>query len=76
MLIAPAWAKYCPWSTCRANTVILHSKSDKVIPFNESLKLSHSAGAKLIAIGANHRMNCKEVYETLSKIVENKTKAE
>jgi len=76
VLIAPAWAKYCPWSTCRANTVILHSKSDEVIPFKESLKLSHSAGAKLVEIGSNHRMNCEGVYETLSKIVENKTKAQ
>mgnify|MGYP003113593849 CR=1 FL=1 len=76
VLIAPAWAKYCPWSTCRANTVILHSKTDKVIPYKESVKLSHAAGAELIEIGSNHRMNSKEVYETLSEIIENKAKSQ
>jgi len=75
VLIAPAWGKYCPWSTCRANTVILHSKTDTVIPFNESVKLARSAGAKIIEIGQSHRMNSEEVYETLSEIIENKAKA-
>ena len=76
VLIAPAWAKYCPWSVCRANTVILHSKGDEVIPFKESMKLSHAVGAELIEIGEDHRMNSEEVYETLSEIIQNKAKSQ
>ena len=76
VLIAPAWAKYCPWAACRANTVIIHSKNDEVIPFKHSQKLSHSFGARLIEVGTNHRMNSEEVYETLAQIIENKTKTQ
>ena len=76
VLIAPAWAKYCPWGACRANTVIIHSKNDKVIPFKHSQKLAHSFGARLIEAGTNHRMNSEDVYEVLVEIIKNKTKTQ
>ena len=74
VLIAPAWGKYCPWGACRASTIIVHSKEDKVVPFKNSQKLAHSFGAELIEAGSNHRMNSEDVYEILAKIIKDKTK--
>lgn len=38
------------------NTVILHSRADDVIPFENSEELAKNSGAKLIEVGSDHRL--------------------
>ena len=40
----------------KANTVILHSRADDVVPFADSEELARSSGATLIEIGKDHRL--------------------
>jgi len=66
ILIAPAW-KMFGGGGVPSSTVILHSPDDKIIPFNDSEELAKETGAKLIAVGSDHRMNDNEVLSTLTK---------
>jgi len=61
VLVAPAWKRYrqregAPAAGIPSNTIIIHSKNDKVIPFADSEALALASGAKLIATGSSHRM--------------------
>ena len=68
ILIAPAWKKYGASSTLNPGTVILHSESDNIIPFEDTQELFRkNVGLEVISCNDNHRMK-KE--ETLEKIVE------
>jgi predicted alpha/beta hydrolase family esterase len=69
VLLAPAWGKYCPWGTISSNTIIIHSKKDKVVPYSDSELLSKSFGVKLVEAGTSHRMNEKEVIEKLKCVI-------
>ena len=73
VLIAPAWGKYCPWSVCRANSTILHSKADRIVKYRDSELLSQATGADLIEVGANHRMNDEEAMKTLLEVIDRYT---
>jgi predicted alpha/beta hydrolase family esterase len=69
VLIAPAWRTWCPWSTARGNTIILHSWGDKVIPYTDSEMLAQESGATLIECGEGHRMNDVEALRILLNAV-------
>ncbi len=69
VLICPAWGKYAPWSICRGNSTILHSKSDRIVKYSDSELLAHTSGAKLIETGDDHRMNDENALETLLKVI-------
>ncbi len=67
ILIAPAWKKYCPTKKIES-AIILHSKTDDIVPFEDTQELFRSnADITVITCNDNHRMR-KE--ETLEKIVE------
>ena len=59
VLLCPAWKN---WGTVRevsANTRILHSRQDDVIPFEDSLELVKNSGLEstaLLEIGSDHRL--------------------
>ncbi len=59
VLLCPAWKRWGDAQTVKPGTVILHSRSDEVIPFADSEELTArsglSAGA-LLEIGHDHRL--------------------
>jgi predicted peptidase len=56
VLLCPAWKKYGTVRSVKANTVILHSRADDVIPFADSEELATNSGATLIEVGTDHRL--------------------
>lgn len=69
ILICPAWGKYAPWGACRANTTILHCKSDRIVKYGDSELLSRTFGATLVETGEDHRMRDESTLNTLLKVV-------
>jgi hypothetical protein len=59
VLLCPAWKKWGRVKTVKPGTVILHSRTDDVIPFADSEELVKTSGlplAALIEIGNDHRL--------------------
>lgn len=56
VLLCPAWKKYGTAKTVKADTVILHSRADDVVPFADSDELAKTSGATLIEVGTDHRL--------------------
>ena len=56
VLLCPAWKKYGTAKAVKAETVILHSRADDVVPFSYSEELSKNSGATLIEVGNDHRL--------------------
>lgn len=56
ILLCPAWRKFGTVRTIKPNTVILHSRSDDVVPFADSVELAKKWGAMLIEVGTDHRL--------------------
>jgi len=65
VLIAPAWNMFGSADTVPSNTVILHSEADKIVPFEDSVDLSSRSGAKLVSVGAGHRMSDSEALSAM-----------
>jgi hypothetical protein len=56
VLLCPAWKKYGTAKTVKADTVILHSRADDVVPFADSEELAKNSRATLIEVGTDHRL--------------------
>ena len=56
VLLCPAWMKYGTAKTVKADTVILHSRADDVVPLADSEELAKNSGATLIDVGSDHRL--------------------
>jgi hypothetical protein len=59
VLLCPAWKRFGSARTVKANTIILHSRGDEVIPFADSEELVRISGlpqSALIEIGPDHRL--------------------
>ncbi len=59
VLLCPAWRNWGTATTVKANTIILHSRKDDVIPFSDSEELVANSGLPpemLIEIGNDHRL--------------------
>ena len=59
VLLCPAWRKFGTARTIKANTVILHSRADDVVPFADSEELVRNSGlpaSALIEVGNDHRL--------------------
>src|SRR4051812_1824839 len=59
VLLGPAWKRWGTATTVKANTVILHSRADDVVPFADSEELvrnSSLADWALIEVGSDHRL--------------------
>lgn len=69
VLIAPAYAKYCPEAQLSTNAVILHSVSDEIIPYSDSVRLARGNEQRLHTTGHDHRMNDQEAISTLIKLL-------
>ena len=73
VLVAPAWNIYGAGSGIAADSTIIHSEADKVIPFEDSVQLSTKHGAALITAGSGHRMNDSSALSAILGAVERQT---
>ncbi len=74
VLLCPAWKKWGTATTVKANTAILHSQADDVVPFKDSLELIENSGLPsqaLVEIGNDHRLADPEPLERMLKACEN-----
>jgi alpha/beta superfamily hydrolase len=72
VLLCPAWKKWGSARTVKPGTVILHSRADDVIPFEESLDLARESGlpeGALVEVGTDHRLAAPEPLEALARAV-------
>jgi len=68
VLLCPAWKKYGAARTIRANSTILHSRADDVIPYADSEELVRNSGLPvytLIETGDDHRLADPESLEIM-----------
>lgn len=68
VLLCPAWKKYGSAMTVRANTTILHSRADDVVPFADSEELVRNSGLPayfLVETGSDHRLADPETLEMM-----------
>jgi hypothetical protein len=68
VLLCPAWKNWGTAKTLKPGTVILHSRSDDVIPFVDSEELVRSSDLPaytLIEVGSDHRLADPESLETM-----------
>ena len=73
VLICPAWKKWGTVKTAKPGTLILHSRADDVVPFQDSLELLANSGlpeTALIEVGRDHRLADPEPLEALLWAVE------
>jgi len=59
VLLCPAWKKWGTATKVKANTTILHSRADDVVPFENSEELVGNSGlpeSALIEVGTDHRL--------------------
>ena len=72
IMIAPAWKKFSVLPMLTENDVILHSKHDDLVPFEDSERLAKLFGCKLIECGNDHRMSDPDtlalIKETIKEI--------
>ena len=70
VLLCPAWKNWGTAATVKANTTILHSRQDDVVPFENSLELVCNSGlpkSALVEVGNDHRLADEE---PLAKMLE------
>ena len=60
ILLAPACRQWGKARSVKSNCVVIHSHHDEFVPFEDSVVLCGKSGAKLIAAGKDHRLNCRE----------------
>lgn len=70
VLLCPAWKKWGSARKVKPDTVILHSRSDDVIPFRDSEELAKSSGATLVEVGTDHRLADPEPLAAMLEAVE------
>lgn len=59
VLLCPAWRRHGTARTVPANSVILHSRADDVVPFADSEELARQSGLPVTAlaeVGTDHRL--------------------
>ena len=63
VLLCPAWKRHGCARTAKPGTVILHSRTDDVVPFAFSEELAANSGlpaSALIEVGSDHWLNDPE----------------
>jgi len=69
VLVAPAWKKFSVLPHLTKDDVILHSRNDDLVPFEDSLALVELFGCKLIECGVDHRMSDAETLELIKNTI-------
>jgi alpha-beta hydrolase superfamily lysophospholipase len=63
VLLCPAWKKWAPDRRAKPGTIILHSRADDVIPFEDSellVTVSELSATALLEVGTDHRLADQE----------------
>src|SRR4051794_29479244 len=70
VLLCPGWKKWGSATTVKPGTVILHSRTDEVVPFAFSEELVANSGlptSALIEVGSDHWLHDSESLEAMLK---------
>ena len=73
VLLCPAWKNWGTATKVKPNTVILHSRSDDVIPFADSEQLIRNSGlpaSALLEVGSDHRLADAEPLQAMLEACE------
>ena len=76
VLLCPAWKRWGTVKKVKPQTVILHSRSDGVIPYGESEELIQISGlsvSALIEVGTDHRLADPEPLKAMLEACERST---
>jgi hypothetical protein len=68
VLLCPAWKRWGLARTIRAETRVLHSPADDVIPFSDSEELVRNSGLPssiLLSVGTDHRLADPEPLQAM-----------
>lgn len=74
VLLCPAWKKYGTAKTIKADSYVLHSRADEVVPFADSEELAKVSGATLIEVGNDHRLADPEPLAAMLRECEGKVR--
>ena len=74
VLLCPAWKNWGSATKVKPGTVILHCRTDEIIPFADSEELVRNSGAKLITTGCDHRLADPDSLAAMLEAVEKATK--
>jgi hypothetical protein len=72
VLLCPAWKTWGTATKVKANTIILHSPADDVVPFSDSEELVTNSGLSsdsLIEVGTEHRLADEASLEAMVRAV-------
>ena len=73
VLLCPAWKKWGTARTVKADSYVLHSRADDVVPFTDSEELVKNSGLPtfaLIKVGIDHRLADSEPLAAMLKACE------
>jgi len=76
VLLCPAWKRWGTVKKVKPQTVILHSRSDDVIPYGESeelIQISGLSASALIEVGTDHRLADPEPLKAMLEACEQAT---
>ena len=76
ILICPAWKKFNVNPHLTKHDVIIHSKADNLVPYEDSKELAERFGCTLIEAGHDHRMGDKETLALIKRTVKAVLKGE
>lgn len=65
VLLCPAWKRWGDARTVQPGSIILHSRADEIIPFEDSQELAQASGATLIEVGKDHRLADSESLDVM-----------
>jgi hypothetical protein len=73
VLLCPGWKKWGTAKTVKPGTVILHSRTDDIVPFGFSVELVQNSElpmSALIEVGKDHWLHEREAFEAMLKACE------
>jgi hypothetical protein len=73
VLLCPAWKRWGQATSVKPGTLILHARTDEVIPYMDTLELLRNSGlpeSSLITVGTEHRLADPESLRVILAAVE------
>ena len=68
VLVAPAWKNYGVTPSVPADTIVLHSTADDIIPYEDSQQIKGASA--VVPVGADHRMFDEEALVAIGRAVQ------
>ncbi len=68
ILLAPAWKRWGDTRSVKQDAIVIHSRHDRVVPFEDSIELClNSPGLSIIPAGTDHRLNDPQARAALAR---------